>query len=175
MKMKIIFSLCLFACWSLSPCLHAQQLSPQVISTSGAYYSGANASLSQTVGEMAAIQTYSAAGSFLTQGFQQPWDFGTSVEDDHPAAFSMACYPNPSDGNFYLLTRADKDMPLRMTVTDITGTKLLEKSFVHSGKVSVQSLDLTRFPAGTYILSLLLEKKVPGASSFFVQKISIVK
>ncbi|RLD52070.1 MAG: hypothetical protein DRJ05_17775, partial [Bacteroidetes bacterium] len=55
----------------LSIVVTAQSISPEVIASSGDYYENANASLSWTLGEIA-TETYSAGGTILTQGFQQP-------------------------------------------------------------------------------------------------------
>jgi len=52
--------------------MYAQSLSPTVISSTGGFSSNANGSLSYTVGEMTMVQTFSAGGNILTQGFQQP-------------------------------------------------------------------------------------------------------
>ncbi len=49
----------------------AQSVSPEVISSSGDYFEGPNASLSWTLGEIA-TETYTAGNIILTQGFQQP-------------------------------------------------------------------------------------------------------
>jgi hypothetical protein len=51
--------------------LAAQSVSPEVISSSGDYFEGPNASLSWTLGEIA-TETYTAGNVILTQGFQQP-------------------------------------------------------------------------------------------------------
>lgn len=51
----------------------AQSLSPQVIASSGGYFSNAAGSLSFTVGETV-TPTVTGGGYTLTQGFQQPFD-----------------------------------------------------------------------------------------------------
>jgi hypothetical protein len=51
--------------------LMAQSVSPQVVTSSGDFYQGTNASLSWTLGEIA-TETYSNGSTILTQGFQQP-------------------------------------------------------------------------------------------------------
>ena len=51
--------------------LSAQSVSPDVISSSGDYFEGSNASLSWTLGEIA-TETLSNGSVTLTQGFQQP-------------------------------------------------------------------------------------------------------
>jgi hypothetical protein len=52
-------------------CLNAQSLSPQVIASSGSYFSNGSGSLSWTLGETM-TETFIAGSSQLTQGFQQP-------------------------------------------------------------------------------------------------------
>ncbi len=51
----------------------AQAPLAQVVSSSGGYFTGGNASLSFTLGETT-VQAYTGAGAILTQGFQQPLD-----------------------------------------------------------------------------------------------------
>ncbi|MCD4730467.1 MAG: hypothetical protein K8R74_07695 [Bacteroidales bacterium] len=51
--------------------ISAQSVSPEVISSSGDYYEGVNASLRWTLGEIA-TETYTAGNIILTKGFQQP-------------------------------------------------------------------------------------------------------
>jgi hypothetical protein len=73
----------------LSFAVAAQSLSPEVIASSGDYYENANASLSWTLGEIA-TETYSAGGSILTQGFQQP--IGVTVKEVDILAFLEGPY-----------------------------------------------------------------------------------
>ncbi|RLD57998.1 MAG: hypothetical protein DRJ05_08780 [Bacteroidetes bacterium] len=51
--------------------ISAQTTTPDVITSSGAYFSNTNGSLSWTLGELA-TETFSNGGNTLTQGFQQP-------------------------------------------------------------------------------------------------------
>lgn len=54
-----------------------QTLTPDVIATSGDYFTETNGSITWTLGEIA-TQTYSSGGNILTQGFQQP--IGVTVQ-----------------------------------------------------------------------------------------------
>ena len=56
----------------LAICLSGQSLTPEVVSSSGDYFEGANASLSWTLGELA-TETFDNGNNILTQGFQQTW------------------------------------------------------------------------------------------------------
>lgn len=68
--MKKIIPICLWANMLIGQ-LNAQSLTPQVVATAGGYQSGANASISFTIGETN-ITTLTTSTYMLTQGFQQP-------------------------------------------------------------------------------------------------------
>jgi hypothetical protein len=71
----------------------AQSVSPDVIASAGDYFSNASGSISWTLGEPMG-ETYTSANNVLTQGFQQPWDFGTAVVGTTPV--NAEVYPNPT-------------------------------------------------------------------------------
>lgn len=72
----------------------AQSVSPDVIASAGDFYSNASGSISWTLGEPMG-ETYTSANNILTQGFQQPWDFGTSVATQSPVNADL--FPNPTN------------------------------------------------------------------------------
>lgn len=148
----------------------AQQLTPSVISTSGGFYASPSASLSFTTGEMAAVETYVTAGNILTQGFQQPWDFGTYI-DEHPLQdFSFGVYPNPSSGNIYLLTESPQELDLSIHIVNLLGVELKQFQAAHFGSTSVSPIDITNLPQGTYIVSLLVTDRASAATHTFIKK-----
>jgi len=75
--MKILITFCCIL--TLSMALRAQSLSPTVMATSGDYYSGANVTLSWTLGELA-TETLYGGNNILTQGFQQPGESGLKLD-----------------------------------------------------------------------------------------------
>ena len=131
--------------------------------------------LSFTTGEMAAVETYSQGTSILTQGFQQPWDFGTYINEHPFHDFSFGVYPNPSDGQFYLLTETDLNIQLDVSVSDLLGKKCKSHTVDPVSKINIEPVDLTHLPAGTYILSLQVKEKNTGHENLFNTKITIVK
>lgn len=73
---------------------HSQSISPDVIATAGDFYSNASGSVSWTLGEPMG-ETYTSANNNLTQGFQQPWDFGTGLPPgSNPVDADV--FPNPT-------------------------------------------------------------------------------
>ncbi len=73
----------------------AQSVSPDVIASAGDFYSNASGSISWTLGEPMG-ETYTSANNILTQGFQQPWDFGTAVAPGQTPVNADA-FPNPTN------------------------------------------------------------------------------
>src|SRR2546428_799059 len=66
---RIFITLCIMLCASCI--VKAQTISPKVSPASGGYYSAGGKSISWTMGETN-IQTLTAGGKMITQGFQQP-------------------------------------------------------------------------------------------------------
>jgi hypothetical protein len=167
-----IFILVLF--WPSSH-LFSQQLSPSVISSSGGFYTNSVATLSFTTGELAAIETYANSTSVLTQGFQQPWELGTYITEHPFKDFSFGIYPNPSDGQFYLLTESELDLRMTLTISDLIGKQLAPIQFEQGSKINIQPVDVSELPAGTYILSLSVKERNTSTENIFNHKITIVK
>lgn len=80
----------------LSGWITAQSVSPDAIACSGEFYSNAQGSVSWTLGEPMG-ETYMNTNNQLTQGFQQPWDFGTNVPVVS-STVSADVFPNPTVG-----------------------------------------------------------------------------
>ena len=156
--------------------LNAQQISPQVISASGAFYSNQYGSLSFTAGEMAAVETFSSEYNILTQGFQQVWDLGTYITEYPEHDFSFGVYPNPSDGNFDLLIQAENNYHLTVRILNILGKEIQQKEFYHQRKINIEPFDLSEVAAGIYFVALTVRKNnSPQSENYFVRKIHIVK
>ena len=160
-------------------CLHtslfSQQLSPSVVSSSGGFYTNSSAMLSFTTGEMSAVETYTGATSILTQGFQQPWDLGTYIDEHSFQDFSFGVYPNPSNGEFYLLTDSDLNLRLDISISDLLGKKCFTHEVAPVSKLNVEHLDVQTLPSGTYILSLRVKENNTSRENIFNTKITIVK
>lgn len=97
--------------------LHAQSLTPTVVASSGGYYSSAAGSLSATVAEMTMVQTFTSTNNFLTQGFQQPGEWYSSVKEDQTSG-SISVYPNPSNGKFSITVNSTENGSAKIHVYD---------------------------------------------------------
>jgi len=169
---KILLLLILAACAWQSV---AQSLSPQVIASSGGLYTNPSGMLSFTTGEMTAVETYTSPTIILTQGFQQTWDFGTYITEHPNQHFSFGIYPNPSGGNFKLVTEAEVNEHVTVKILDVLGKEILRTAFYHQGKINVQPFDLSHAAQGIYLIALTVKENNSSSENNFIKKIHIVK
>src|SRR6478609_5245841 len=86
----------------------AQSLTPEVVATSGDFFSTTAGSLSWTLGEPV-VETFSNVASTLTQGFQQ-CEINLSGIDELNTDVCISVYPNPTSGMIYIqLTNPQHD------------------------------------------------------------------
>ncbi|MGB4850615.1 MAG: T9SS type A sorting domain-containing protein [Saprospiraceae bacterium] len=169
---KIPIILLLAACVWQS---RAQSISPQVIASSGGFYNNAYGMLSFTTGEMSAVETYTSPSAILTQGFQQTWDIGTYITEHPMQDFSFGIYPNPSDGYFNLVTKADVNEYINVKILDVLDREILQTTFYHQNPVNIQSFDLSNAAPGIYLIALTIKENKSNPESHYITKIQIIK
>lgn len=136
--------------------MFAQSLTPTVISSTGGFSSNANGSLSYTVGEMTMVQTFTAGGNILTQGFQQPNDNLVGILDMTEDEFgSFAVYPNPAVDNLWFGFQFPEAGQIAVAVYDVLGQKVAD---VYNGSYTTgkttEGTQVVDYAAGSYYLSL---------------------
>lgn len=149
-KHQTVFTVLLGFCLQFT---FAQTTSPSVISTAGGLASNEGGSLSYTIGEMAMIETFSTTAHVLTQGFQQPWDFITAV-DDPLSWLGIAVYPNPASGFFYVRLQSTLLTEAKLTVTDVLSSQVFHELVELSSVSAVHRINTGHLPAGIYVLSI---------------------
>jgi len=140
--------------------VHAQNpiLSPTVISTGGNYSSNGGVSLSSTIGELAAVETFTntANNIILTQGFQQPNDIINGLLDVQKGADgSFSVYPIPSQTTEWYGYEFGEAGKVEVSLYNMIGQKMeygLNENY-ESGKL-IHSFDCSGYAAGNYILSV---------------------
>lgn len=150
-----------------SVAVSAQSLERQVIGSAGDYATGGNVSLSYTVGETATA-TLSGGNLILTQGFQQPDDQMTGI-DEPVFNGEITVYPNPTSDIVMINITSDDDLILELT--NVSGQQLMNRELVfQSGNYSGQ-VDLQKYAAGTYLL-YLRDSEGRVVTNYKVQKIN---
>ena len=153
----------------------AQTLTPTVISTAGAYTSAGGVSLSYTIGEMAAVETFTAGNTILTQGFQQPNDYVNGlldIEKGPDGAFSV--YPVPAQNTLWYGYEFSETGKVEIEFFDMTGKKL-EYTYNEgyaTGK-QVHSFDCSAYASGNYILTVKF-KSTAGQEKVLSKKVQLI-
>jgi hypothetical protein len=122
----------------------------EVISSSGDFHSAGGHSVSWTIGEPV-IDTWTAGGTVISQGFQQPILDIVSVYEHPELSFDINAYPNPtSDFLNIVVTNGDYEK-LSYHLFDING-KLLDSKQIISETTEIM---FTQFPAAMYYLRIM--------------------
>jgi hypothetical protein len=130
----------------------AQSLSPDVISTSGAFHANNTGMLSTTIGEMTMVETF-AAGPVLNQGFQQAFDFTVGING--PAVKDrLVVFPNPTTGKVNILIPASFTGETDILVFDTIGKLVFKTTEKLTGKETNIILALEQLSDGLYHIQL---------------------
>ncbi|HEY1038271.1 MAG TPA: T9SS type A sorting domain-containing protein [Bacteroidia bacterium] len=113
----------------------AQQVSPQVVNSSGTTFSSASAVLSFNVGE-SAVTTIGGSGSGITQGFLQPVVGAVGLKETKQS-ISFIAFPNPVTDQLTIQT--DYKKAVRAKVIDAMGRKVYDQEMVNN-TISVKDL-----------------------------------
>mgnify|MGYP000894254199 CR=1 FL=1 len=124
----------------------ASALAQEVITPQGDSYTNSNGSIDFTIGEVA-INTGTAGGNDLTQGFHQTnWNF-VSIED-HVPNYEAIIFPNPTAEILTIKTNMFENV--NYTLCDAQG-KLVIQDKLSSAKTPIQ---VSHLAPGAYALIL---------------------
>jgi len=139
----------------LTSSTYTQTLSPTVISSSGGFSQNSNGSLSYTVAEMTMVQTFTANGVTLTQGFQQPNELVTGLFDIvHDEFGTLVLYPNPSVDYLWFGFQYPESGKVEVAVFDMLGQKVSELyNDVYTTGRYTQQINVSVLPAASYLLT----------------------
>ena len=150
MKTKALFFTLILAALSVQGM--AQKLTPTVVSSGGSYFSAGGYTLSATIGEIA-VTTLKTASLTLTQGFQQPYDIGTSIKETG-LDWSITAYPNPVSE--FLNIRFDLTDPidLNVEIMDMSGRKHMIRELYYITPGEIVTFDMSGFVRGVYLVRI---------------------
>lgn len=137
----------------------AQSISPDVIATAGEFYSNASGSISWTLGEPMG-ETYTSANNILTQGFQQPWDFGTGLPGA-PLPVDADVFPNPTADAVSLQFDNTSTGLYVIEVYNALGQQMSSAQFTATPSARA-TVSLAEYSNGIYFITV---RKVDGTES----------
>lgn len=145
--MKNLFFFTLFCCTIFSQIAIAQK----AVSTSGGNATGANGSLSYTVGQVIYTTNSSTIGS-MAQGVQQPFEIQTILgEAIFNINLQVAVYPNPTTTLLHLLIKNTELSKLSYELFDLNGKKIFSEKITSE----LSLIQMERLPSTIFILKVI--------------------
>jgi hypothetical protein len=135
---------------------------PDVVASSGDFYSNTSGQLQWTLGEVM-VEAYSNSNYSVTQGFHQSFITGTGINSFHNTELNI--YPNPTSQSVYISFNRTEESYI-LSLTDISGKILQSKEF---GTENILEFDLENYSNGIYFL------KVSDLKTNFNQCYRIIK
>jgi len=148
------------------------QKDPSVVNTAGGSLTYKTVTYDWSVGEMAAIETFLTNSLIVTQGYLQPAivkvdHFDQSVTDQQ----KIMVYPDYGKQSCFLETTFGKPGKLNYLLVDLNGRTLLKKETNLKEPTSKESISLSNFPNGYYLLRVIFTNKGETISQTFkIQK-----
>ena len=147
--------LLLFLCPYFSP---AQNVTPCIVNVTGGSAINGYYRFDWSVGEMCLVDSYNKPGLILENGLLH-----AGTERDIPATGinffatgDIMIFPNP----VYTITEVNFNVPqpghVNIRLMDIMGKLIETRQFDYNGAGKIEKIDLQRYPAGTYMLHVLL-------------------
>jgi len=122
----------------------------EVISSAGDFHSTGTHSVSWTLGEPV-IDTWSASGTVLTQGFQQPILVSVSIYENPDLNYAINAFPNPTSDFLNLEVSSGNLNSMWYYLFDVTG-KLLDSRQIVSEHTEIV---FSHLPAASYFVKIL--------------------
>jgi hypothetical protein len=147
--------LLLLLCPYLSP---AQEITPTVINVTGGSAVDGYYRFDWSVGEMCLIDTYTNSNCILENGFLHP---GTERPNpvkglDFFATGDIMIFPNPVYTVAELNINLQQPGRVSIRLMSIMGKLIEVRQFDYNGIGRIEKIDLQKYPAGTYMLHVLL-------------------
>ncbi|MCK5840123.1 MAG: T9SS type A sorting domain-containing protein [Bacteroidales bacterium] len=132
--------------------LFSQSLSPEIIASAGDYFVGSDASLSWTIGEPI-IETVSADGITLTQGFQQTYYTVLAIQDNDTDTYDVRIYPVPARDFINIeITSSVSPANLKLELFDVMGMRVYE-NFIES-TIFHEKIQLSHYQTNMFFLKI---------------------
>ncbi len=131
------------------------QLSPEVFSSQGGNFIGADFELSYTIGELAAISTITSGDITLTQGFHQPDKFTIISIRPLEEELGAEIFPNPSSEMAQIKISSSEFYCLNIELYDAAGRMLRSEKVKQFPGEQLYTLPTSDLAVGTYLVRLI--------------------
>lgn len=135
----------------------SQELSRQIVSTSGGQSQASTLDLSWTIGQAGLAGTHANGGTTLCIGFQQSDLVSTSIVEQHTNPLKI--FPNPCSDFLYINMSKQEQTEVNLLLIDSYGRISYEQSFTFSGSLEYK-IDMSVLPHGIYYLKMKTSTKM---------------
>lgn len=170
--MKKILIVFFGVCASLA--VHSQSISASAYNCAGGSKVIGGNTYEWSFAEMLLVNTAVNPNIIVTSGVLQPVDLTVGTEEYPAVSGKVNVYPCPTADLLNIETAFDNSGKLNYQLMDITGKMLIVNQAALSSGSNVNTISLSRYPAGEYLLRILYSPE-SGASkyteTFKVQKL----
>lgn len=151
MKKLVLLIGLVASCFAVS----AQSLERFVIASSGGFDHVGSITISYTIGELAAVESFvNNPIMHLTQGFQQPENWFTGIKTNPVQNASFSVFPNPATEFVTVRFEGLTDGPLEVSLYDVIGQRVKTAQFSREIGQTDYQLNLSDIAQGLYIIRL---------------------
>lgn len=156
----------------MSYCSFSQSIERDILSAGGKTASASNLQLCYTVGELA-VETVSAPGIMLCQGFQQGTSSNVDIKQNGTNTFIVNVFPNPTRDITNFNFSSGQTGTFQYSVLSLTGQLIMRKTNIEFQSEMLQSIDISHLSAGIYLFDIQIETDSKKQS--YQTKIQVIK
>ena len=138
--------------------VRSQSISSYTLNSSGGSYSQGYYNIDWSVGELALVNTVESTGQMIvTNGFLQPNLSASDQDQKHRfTASEIRIMPNPTHGKIEVNVATAEQGTLYFFVYDARGRAIANDKLLSAGIMVSRFIDLTTFPASSYLVRIEL-------------------
>ena len=153
--MKKILLISVFSAAIFTASAQLPTIERQVVASAGDFSLVGNISISYTIGEMAAVTSFTQNPLMhLTQGFQQPDNWYVGIKTNTLVNEEFTVFPNPASEQVTIRFNGMTDGRLRISLVNILGQHVKDLTYNPQIGQTDYLLDLTGVTQGLYVLEL---------------------
>ena len=134
----------------------AQTITPSILNSAGNSVSISGNVYEWSIGELALVNTYASGNIIVTQGVLQPDSIPHTGLTQLSVFQDVKVYPNPAINSILVAFSSQQAGIVTLTIEDETGRNIFSSNYNKSEVRFMESVPLSRVPAGYYLLTLKL-------------------
>lgn len=134
--------------------LNAQNIRPEILSTTGISSTASSVQVDWTLGELA-VTTIQESDIQISQGFHQPTFMVTSIHDIPPEIGQISLYPVPTTSSIKIELTLQQERTIHFHLLNMRGQKIWSEKT--QGQHISEEFTLSNVPNGNYFIKISFE------------------